>query len=430
MSTLANSIALYSSRQLAKVDDEDIIIADPYSHLRGIGADPIFLQKMPSSLQHGLRVHTIIRKWILAHLVEPDILLSQRKLRMVKTLDMIQICRSRMGNVLFGGVAEAQTRVTDATLASFVERAVISAVVAPESRLFAAAWNGVSTARGCLSCDSLIALVKTDLILTDRTATLDLAWLNERLVEISTQLDNFTDGISINFDKRRWLYNCVKNALAIRPASAKSSADSLRKMETKLLGWGNWTIRTLREASNAEGSKIIKAVKPFSRLVAQQQEKIRRDKQIRELVVKGLKIKEQGRAQREKEVAKAMDKSVSTVRTRRMTAIFRPNRPLSSLNTSQSSLPSLPSSHSLQALNDWIPTVAKPYLVLALSGVQVLPLENGPRSYVFELRTEDGQRSLFQASSSQEMSRWTKSLVGSGTQIVSYDRKSRLIPFR
>lgn len=419
MSTLANPIALYSSRQLAKVDEDEIIIADPYSHLRGIGADPTFLQKMPSSLQHGLRVHNTLRKWILSHLVEPDLVPSQRKVRMGKTLDMIQICRSRMGDVLFGGVAEAQSRVTDPSLASFVERAVISAVVAPESRLFATAWHGVSIARGCLSYDSLVALVKPELILTDRTATLDLAWLNERLVEISTQLDNFTDGISINFDKRRWLYNCVKNALAIRPASAKSSADTLQRMEKRLLGWGNWTIRTLREASNAEGSKTVKVAKPFSRLVAQQQDKIRRDKQIRDIVVKGLKLKEQGRAQREKEIAKAMDKSVGTVRSRRMTAIFRPNRPLSSLNTSQSSLPSLPSSHSLQTLNDWVPTVTKPYLVLALSGVQVLPLENVPRSYVFELRTEDGQRSLFQASSSQEMSRWTKSLVGSGTQIVS-----------
>ena len=131
-STLANPVAWYSSRLLTKVDDEELVIADPYSHLQAIGADPTFLRRMPLSLQHGLRVHSIMRRWILCHLVDPDLSLKQRQLRMIRALQMIEICRSRMANVFFGGHAEAQSSILDPSLASFVERAVMSAVVAPE----------------------------------------------------------------------------------------------------------------------------------------------------------------------------------------------------------------------------------------------------------------------------------------------------------
>ena len=110
-----------------------------------------------------------------------------------------------------------------------------------------------------------------------------------------------------------------------------------------------------------------------------------------------------------------MDKSVS-VRTRRMTSLFRAVRPVS-VATSQPSATHAPSPGAIQALQEWIPS-SKPYLVLALSGVEVHPFDNAQRSFVFELVTEDGQRSLFQASSRDEIRTWIANFRRSGTHIA------------
>ena len=325
-----------------------------------------------------------------------------------------------MSNVWFGGASEALSSVHDPSLASFVERAVASAVVSPESRQFASAWSSVAKSQGASSPESLIALLHSKLVVTDATATLDVAWLNERLVEIATQVDSLSEGISINFSKRRWMFNTVRNALAISQPSSELSGDVLQQLERRLEGWGSWSQRVLRDVASGEGTKVTKSVKPFSRLVVQQQEKVRRDKASRELVSKGQKLEQQGRLQREKEVAKAMDKSVS-VRTRRMTSLFHFGRPVSTMNPSAPSppLPAVapPSPQALQSLRDWSPT-GKPYLVLTLSGVEVQPYDNSQRSFVFELSTEDGQRSLFQAPSREELRNWVSHFKKSGTQIA------------
>ncbi|KAM0756568.1 hypothetical protein T439DRAFT_309052 [Meredithblackwellia eburnea MCA 4105] len=420
-SLLADPSAWYSTRHVVKTDDEDLIITDPYSQILAMGSDLTVLKAMPLSLQHTVRVHTLLRRWVLGHLVDPELPLARRQTRMIKAIEMIEISRSRVSNVFFGGQAEALTSIREASLASFVERAVTAAVVAPESRLFASAWSGVASTRKVPLPDSLASLVKPDPLITDATTTLDLAWLNERLVEITTQVDSLSEGISINFDKRYWMFNCIRNAVEVYPTSvADGGRVALLQIEQRLTGWGNWSFRVLRDVALGEGTKLTKSVKPFKKLVDQQQEKSRRDRHLREAVSKGLKLEQLGRIQREKEVARAMDKSVGT-RTRRMTSIWSKVRPNSTLSTSHS-LPvapvtASPSSQSVQALHDWVPTT-KPFLVLALSGAEVETFENTQRSFVFELRTEDGQKSLFQAATADEMHTWTTNLRNCGSQIA------------
>ncbi|SCV68009.1 BQ2448_130 [Microbotryum intermedium] len=412
----------YPSRSI-KTDEEELVIADSYSLLDAAQNDVAPLRHMPLSLHEFIRAHAVIRKWLLAHLVEPEISLRLRTARMIKALEMIEISRSRMANVFFGGSVENQSSIVDPSLAGFVERVVISAVVSPESRLFASAWQGVASARNSVAADSLMALVRHDLVMTDTTATLDPAWLNERLVEIVSQVGSLSDGVSINFSKCRWIFNIIRNALVIGPSQPLyGNDDPLVTIERKVAGWGAWSMRALRDVASGEGSKSTRSLKPFSRLVAAQQDKVRRERMTKELVLKAQKIEQQQRATREKEVAKAMDKSVS-MRTRRMTALFRggSSRP-SSVNTaaSPSSTPSVPPSPSPQALRmlkDWMPS-SKPYLVLPLSGVEVQPYDNGQRSFVFELVTEDGQRSLFQASSAHELRSWLDHFRRCGTEIA------------
>jgi hypothetical protein len=412
--SLLNSTAWYAVRHVAK-DDEELVIADLYSHLASLGDN----SRMPASIRYGLRAHTTIRRWIIGNLVNPALSLPQRQKRMIKAIEMIELSRSRMSNVAFGGQSEAQPTIKSPSLASFVERAIISAVISPESRLFSSAWQMVASSRGISSPDSLIALVRQNITVTDSTLTLDMAWLNERLMEVVTQVDTLTDGLTINFDKRRMVYNIVVNALAIPPSNriGSNSSEDIEMMETKIAtGWGGWAIRTLRDVAGGEGTKLTKGARPFNRLVVQQSDKLRRDKLAREFIVKGQKLEQQNRAQRDRGTGRSTEKS-NTFRSRRMTAIFRSVLPVST------ALPSVPLSISpspgaLQTLHDWTPSSSKPYLVLALSGVQVEVLDNGQRSFVFELATEDGQRSIFQSTSRQELESWLVNLRQSGMQIA------------
>lgn len=421
MKTLSDPSALYSSRLLSKIDDDELIITDPYSHLKAIGLDSIFVKRMPLSLQFGLRIHTLLRRWVLCHLIDPTLTVGQRKHRMLKALDVVEVCRSRMSGVSLGDEPESQKKIQDPSLASFVERAVISAIVAPESRAYSSAWISVQLTRNSNNCETLAGLLQSNLFVTDRTSTLDLAWLNERLIEIGTNVENYfqvDDKFSINFEKRCWIFNCIKNVLIIQPSQPLDQVhNTIEQMERQLTTWGHWGSKTLRDVANSENRKNNRSIKPFSKLVSLQVEKMKRDKQAKEFLAKGIKLEQQSRAQREKDGAKMNSEKT---RSRRMTAIFRSVRPISTLpgaDPSTISSPTVPSPEAMKNLNDWNPAT-KPYLVLALSGVEVHPVDNSQRSFVFELSTEDGQRSLFQAKSQEEMQKWIKELVGSGTQIV------------
>ena len=79
--------------------------------------------------------------------------------------------------------------------------------------------------------------------------------------------------------------------------------------------------------------------------------------------------------------------------------------------------PSSPSPQTLRLLNEWTPS-SKPYLVLSLSGVEVHQYDNSQRSFVFEIITEDGQRSLLQASSKDQLDSWTDNFHRAGTEIA------------
>ncbi|KAM0793470.1 hypothetical protein ACM66B_000912 [Microbotryomycetes sp. NB124-2] len=418
ISSLSDPAAWYPSRQLSTKDEEDVVVADPYSHMLGLVTDSALAAHLPLSLRRVLDKHNVIRKWFLAHIVDPALSARDRQLRMLKAVEVIELCRSRMGNVAFGGQKEPVESLREPTIASFVERAVASAIVAPESRLFASSWQAVASARGVSSLDTVLPLIRREPVETAGTCTVDVAWIVERMLEIVTQVDSLSDGMAINFAKRRWICNIVKNAVALNSSDRGKVGTSWAGMESRLQEWGNWSWKTLKDAATAESAKSSRAIKPFARLVVMQQEKTKRDKSAKEQISRGQKLEQQTRLQKEKEVARAMDKSVN-VRARRMTSIFNFGRSGSTTPVPTIQPPSqpTPSAHALQALREYVPQ-AKPYLVLALSGVDAHALKDAPRSFVFELTTEDGQRSLFQAPNRRDLEAWIEHFKRSGSQIA------------
>lgn len=415
ISSAVDPSAWYSTKQ--KVEDEEAVVLDSYTHTSALKQDSSLWRTMPGSLRRALTAHHLIRRWLIAHIVHPEIKLHQRQQRMLKLVEAIEISRARMSNVVLGGQKEELTTTLDPSLASFVERVIASALVSPESRAFGPAWQGVAAARQANSIETLTGLLRPDLVVTDATATLDVGWLNERLIEIVTQVDSVSDGILINFAKRRWIYHTIRNVKSVStPQRNIDSSATLSQMERQLAQWGTWSPRLLREAAAGEGNKAVKPVKAFAKLVALQQDKNRRDRALKDIVSRGVKLEQQNRLQREREVAKAMEKSVNS-RNKRMTSIFGFGRPMSAPTVNTAAVTPVPSPHSLKALREWKPQ-SKPYLVLTLSGVEVQAYDNVHRSYVFELSTEDGQRSLFQAPSRDELEQWIIQLRKSGTHIA------------
>ncbi|KAJ1996175.1 hypothetical protein GGI25_002166 [Coemansia spiralis] len=150
------------------------------------------VRTLPQSIQSMLELHRIIRSWVIRQITDPTFSLSQRVSQIQKFVTIVKLCRkdshlssSRVfGNLLNSymreagmipdrqpsyransikrySVAGANSRVAGETgkrgkrrggsgqtqvkyVPSFIERAIASALVSPESRQFVRAWNEVA----------------------------------------------------------------------------------------------------------------------------------------------------------------------------------------------------------------------------------------------------------------------------------------------
>lgn len=151
-----------------------------------------------------------------------------------------------------------------------------------------------------------------------------------------------------------------------------------------------------------------KVTRPFQKLVAVQQEKNKRDKQLRDRVSKE-KRHEQHRSDRRDEHANrgtpgsAAQRHQHRNKKSMSSAFFQFMRPISSAFTSEH--PDLSGAKRSPMELDFTPS-GKPTLVLNLVDAKVAQFINNERSYTFQLDTEDGGHYLLQALSRGEMTRW------------------------
>ena len=183
-----------------------------YSHLQQIEptiliselAQESLYKLLPPAIRSLVRAHAVIRKWAIASIITPQLGLRTRQTRMELLLQTIEVCRLRM--------AEASNPLeitSQRSVRSFVETAIISAILSPESRLFSFAWLNVAAARGT-GIDSVATLLSKPVVKSiankDRL-TVDIGWLLERFLEVISVpniIDSDGDAFSlVNFDKRR-----------------------------------------------------------------------------------------------------------------------------------------------------------------------------------------------------------------------------------
>ncbi|KAJ2652019.1 hypothetical protein IW137_000435 [Coemansia sp. RSA 1287] len=167
-------------------------------------AETALARTMPHSIQTMLELHRTIRGWAIRQIADPTLALAQRIVRIQKFLTLIRLCRKdshlstsrvfgtllngymreagmipdrqpsyRAGSIKRHAVGDRSNRAADAGrrgrrkggqtqvkyVPSFVERAVASALVSPESRQFVRAWNEVA-AENNTKLDTLEAVLR------------------------------------------------------------------------------------------------------------------------------------------------------------------------------------------------------------------------------------------------------------------------------
>jgi hypothetical protein len=203
----------YSSRDMAMAS-EDIAVQNIYSLIHTIEPSSLAgelsphdtLQKsLPPSLRMLCRAQAVIRKWVIAKITEPRIGLRKREERLQLILQAIEVCRIRSSaDDPFGADTSP---VTQPTMRSFVETALLAAITSPESRTFSRAWQNVATSRN-VTVDSVMSMLSKPVV-NPRSSmssppTVDGGWLLERVLELVSLPDTLAgEQTLINFDKRR-----------------------------------------------------------------------------------------------------------------------------------------------------------------------------------------------------------------------------------
>ncbi|CCM03013.1 uncharacterized protein FIBRA_05130 [Fibroporia radiculosa] len=400
-----------------------IVQIEPSSMISELTQDSLY-RLLPPSIRSCIRTFGILRKWLISKLVAPKIGLHARQVRMELMLRAIEVCRLR----------NAESTSTSLSLASrpcvrsSVEAIVTSAVLSVESRLHYRAWQNVAIARG-VTCEALTSLLSRSAIrsISSRgVLTVDVGWIFERMLEIISTPDvlessNAESTGLVNFDKRRSLHTLI---------TSTSNSNTTRRLRRRQLDRRDYErlnsiekesaalqfdLRSIREEAYREatqagplGSK--KNYRPFQLVVMLQQEKIKRDRHLRDRLSREKRQEQLRNDKREEYLNKAMNvrKQVPVSQKQHRnkksmsSAFFQFMRPISSAFSSESL--SSPAKRTPAEL-DFIPN-HKPSLVLSVVDARVAQFVNTERSFTFQLDTEDGGHYLLQAINKPDMKKW------------------------
>ncbi|CAG8774184.1 14813_t:CDS:1, partial [Acaulospora morrowiae] len=217
----ASVLGWYPKKQTSSTSDDEILITDIFTTLHSTertgNSEENVLRSLPLSIQALLRIHNAIRKWVIQEVASPSIEIELRANRINVFLDMILLSRKRMVKleVYPKEIGNNESEVKR-SVPSFVESAIVSALISPESRLFTRAWSEVTISRHG-SIESLKSILQNGLTKTYPTSSNPaivpcIGWLFERMLEICCNIPDmsFESEKLINYDKRRYVYNLIQ----------------------------------------------------------------------------------------------------------------------------------------------------------------------------------------------------------------------------
>lgn len=194
-----------TASEVVEIEDMYEYLADvaPAETLADASAGPL-PRLFPPSVRTVLRAHAVVRAWVTFHLVDCDIDHPTRQKRMELILRAIEICRTRAVPM-----AEDVDAISHPIPISFVESALVSAVLSSPSRLFQRAWHDVASVRRA-RLESLQSLLSRRVVAQEDAEgdplTMDMGWLLERMLELLSMPNTnlLESGFEvINLEKRR-----------------------------------------------------------------------------------------------------------------------------------------------------------------------------------------------------------------------------------
>ncbi|KAF9184450.1 hypothetical protein BGZ51_003345 [Haplosporangium sp. Z 767] len=363
----ADPMGWFLSRTYSVIADEDIIITDIHNTLTSIRRNGALgthwngerlISALPMCLQNMCRLHHVIRGWVVSQVASPNIAFDVRVSRIQKMLDVILRSRAKMSQ--FGRDVQSspmrmetgqQSASRGGGVPSFVESAIESALISPESRAYTRAWQEVASRRKG-SVDSLEDMLaghvdrEPSSIASDTAVAQEMVpaigWLVERMLEACCYVRDmsYESPSLVNFDKRQYVYDLVQVFIHCQKQLRDPKAAS-----TPLTAWLglsagpglSLSMKSVREASQREitsqrnastgqlssthGSHPGRSSRPisnkiFSHLVAMQQEKMRRDQKEFEKLDRQINEMQDRVQKAQQEQAKTLEKQIKLEQSR------------------------------------------------------------------------------------------------------------------
>ncbi|EKM53679.1 uncharacterized protein PHACADRAFT_198103 [Phanerochaete carnosa HHB-10118-sp] len=429
----ADRIGWFLNRDPTSISDE-VEIQSIHTYIQDIDISPTISElgqeslyrHLPPSVRTCIRAFAIIKRWLVSKVAAPRIGLKARQARMETLLHAIEIARRRNSEPGEGDRAAIEKPV----IRSFVEAAIVSAILSVESRMYHRAWQTLSASRGSV-CDNLASLLQKPAVerpVSREPLTVDMGWLLERMLEMISMPDILEQESNslVNLDKRRLLHGLLTtNAHGSyrrsrhRVGDTKKDFERLNNIEHELSNF-HFDLRAIREDAYREACQTPtptsrKQPRPFHTLVSLQQEKYKRDRALRDRLSKEKRQEQQRQDKREEYLNKAMHvrrpqatsaKQHRTKKSSVSSAIMHFMRPISSAFISESVIST---TKRTPAELDFVP-LHKPAMVLNIVDARVSAFINNERSFTFQLDTEDGGHYLLQAMDKNEMKKWIETI--------------------
>ncbi|KAF9551462.1 hypothetical protein EC957_008131 [Mortierella hygrophila] len=378
----ADPLGWYLPRTGSSVTEDDIVITEIHNTLYSIRRNGAFgthwngerlINSLPMCLQSLCKLHHIIRCWVNAQVASPGIAFDVRVGRIRTFLDVVLQSRVLMARFVQdpkkapttgrrSGSDKPSSPLSPSSpfvgIPSFIEAAIASALVSPESRAYTRAWLEVAAGQRSAveTLEEILAVrrgqekptIPLDFDTSAEEIVPEIGWLIERMLETCCYLRDmsYESPLLVNFDKRQYIYDLVK--IYTRRQELLKDAN---KASTPLSSWLGMSsgpgsvpsIKAVREAAQKElnqqrsGSTSqltaaaagqpgaagaapprasSKPVRIFSRLVATQHEKFKRDQKEFERLDRQIKDT-QGRIQKaQQEQAKTLEKQIKLEQSR------------------------------------------------------------------------------------------------------------------
>ncbi|KAI9474951.1 hypothetical protein BX667DRAFT_469997 [Coemansia mojavensis] len=419
------------------------------------------VRTLPQSIQTMLELHRTIRGWAIRQIADPSLTLAQRVARIQRFLSLIRLCRkdSHLSTSRVRGQAQTQNKYVP----SFVERAIASALVGPESRLYVRAWNTVA-AENNTKLDTLEAVLLQRSRSNPAADSMDISedsmtradcfvpcvgWLLENMISLCYDTpDTFvSDARLVNLAKRHrvFIMLCVCDQLVSRCQEALALPTRARIDLAQLNSWiaqnplqfgaGGGQVfgsppapapRSLAygEVPGAPGAGAASGpgnvyVHPFVRLVTDEVEKVRQEIRERERLERELRDREQAIERQKNERTKMLKRQLKEQQQRAATGSVYGGLP----EAAGAELPDGSGSSRLSGVNrprgPALPSAKPANVINLINSTITVEQAYTKRDYVFRIITEEGGQYLLQAPDQDQMEDWMSAMRDAATEAAA-----------